>query len=162
MQIISLKFKDVMSNNMPIEKKDISKKTISYKTLVNPKLLCELRDKILEKIVMQKKYKDPDYSAKQLAAELNTNTRYISAVCTLMFNSNYKTFINKLRIEEAMGILKDRKFKDMNAEEIGFLVGFASRQSFYNSFSEVNGMTPRTYRTKYLNKVGQRKQKEND
>lgn len=151
-----------MSNNKTIEKKEILNKTPSYKTLVNPKLLCELRDKILEIIVMQKKYKDPDYSAKKLAAELNTNTRYISAVCNLIFNSNYKTFVNKLRIEEAMSILKDRNFKDMNAEEIGYLVGFSNRQSFYNSFSEMNALTPRAYRTKYLNKTIQRKQKENE
>ena len=39
-------------------------------------LADELYDKILNIVVVQKKYKDPNYSAKDLAKELKTNTRY--------------------------------------------------------------------------------------
>ena len=49
------------------EKKE---KEAAYRTLVNPQLMDEMKEKILEIIVMKKKYKDKDYSAKKLAEEL--------------------------------------------------------------------------------------------
>lgn len=53
------------------EKKE---KDAAYRTLVNPKLMDELERRINDIIIIQKKYRDKDYSAKQLAEDLNTNT----------------------------------------------------------------------------------------
>ena len=82
-------------------------KEATYRTLVNPQLMDELKGKILNVIVMQKKYKDKDYSAKKLAEDLGTNTRYISAVVNVQFHMNYTSFVNKFRIEEAMTLMVD-------------------------------------------------------
>ena len=41
-------------------------KEAAYRSLVSPKLMDEMKEKILNIIVMQKKYKDKDYSAKNL------------------------------------------------------------------------------------------------
>jgi len=40
-------------------------------------------------------------------------------------------------------------FAEWNAEDIGLHCGFASRQSFYNAFNRVWGITPRQYRLRY-------------
>ena len=48
------------------EKKD---KKAAYRSLIRAELADELYDKILNIIVVQKKYKDPNYSAKDLARE---------------------------------------------------------------------------------------------
>ena len=125
-------------------------KEASYRSLVNPKLMDEMKDKILNIIVMQKKYKDKDYSAKKLAEDLGTNTRYISAVVNVRFHMNYTSFVNKFRIEEAMAILVDRRYQDLNIEEVSDMVGFANRQSFYASFFKIMNMTPREYRLQHL------------
>ena len=110
------------------------------------------KEKILEIILIQKKYKDKDYSAKKLAEELGTNTRYISAVVNVRFHMNYTSFVNKYRIEEAMTLLVDRRFKDLNMEDISDMVGFSNRQSFYASFFKLNGCTPRDYKLRHLKK----------
>jgi YesN/AraC family two-component response regulator len=110
----------------------------------------EMKEKILNIIVMQKKYKDKDYSAKKLAEDLGTNTRYISAVVNVRFHMNYTSFVNKFRIEEAMAILVDRRYQDLRMEEVSDMVGFANRQSFYASFYKIMNMTPREYRIKHL------------
>ena len=110
----------------------------------------EMKEKILNIIVMQKKYKDKDYSAKKLAEDLGTNTRYISAVVNVRFHMNYTSFVNKFRIEEAMAILVDRRYQDLRMEEVSDMVGFANRQSFYASFYKIMNMTPREYRLKHL------------
>ena len=101
-------------------------------------------------VVMQKKYRDKDYSAKKLAEDLGTNTRYISAVVNVRFHMNYTSFVNKYRIDEAMTILVDKRYQDLRMEEVSDMVGFANRQSFYASFYKIMGVTPREYRLTHL------------
>ena len=125
-------------------------KNAAYRTLVNPKLMDELKERILNIILIQKNYKDKNYSAKQLASDLGTNTRYISAVVNVRFHMNYTTFVNKFRIEEAMALLVDRRYCDLNMEDVCDMVGFSNRQSFYAAFYKFNGTTPREYRLKHL------------
>ena len=101
-------------------------------------------------IVMQKKYRDKDYSAKKLAEDLGTNTRYISAVVNVRFHMNYTSFVNKYRIDEALSLLVDKRDQDLRMEEVSDMVGFSNRQSFYASFYRLVGMTPRDYRLQHL------------
>ena len=129
------------------EKKE---KEAVYRSLVSPKLMDEMKEKILNIIVMQKKYEDKDYSAKKLAEDLGTNTRYISAVVNVRFHMNYTSFVNKYRIEEAMSILVDKRYQNLRMEEVSDMVGFANRQSFYASFYKQMRMTPREYRLQHL------------
>ena len=128
------------------EKKE---KEAYYRSLVSPKLMDEMKERILEVIVMQKKYKDKNYSAKRLAEDLGTNTRYVSAVVNVRFHMNYTSFINKYRIEEAMSILTDKRYQDLRIEEVSDMVGFANRQSFYASFFKFTGITPKEYRLQH-------------
>ena len=125
-------------------------KEAHYRSLVSPKMMDEMKEKILSVIVMQKRYKDKDYSAKKLAEDLGTNTRYISAVVNVRFHMNYTSFINKFRIEEAMAILTDRRYQDLRMEQVSDMVGFANRQSFYAAFYKLTGITPRQYRLQHM------------
>ena len=127
-----------------------------YRSLVSPKLMDEMKEKILRIIVMEKKYKDKDYSAKKLAEDLGTNTRYISAVVNVRFHMNYTSFVNKFRIEEAMTILVDRRYQNLRMEEVSDMVGFANRQSFYASFFKLMNMTPRDYRIQHTKQFAQK------
>ena len=130
-----------------IEKKE---KEAAYRSLVSPKMMDEMQEKILNIIVMQKKFRDKDYSAKKLAEELGTNTRYISAVVNVRFHMNYTSFVNKCRIEDAMTILVDKRYQNLRMEEVSDMVGFSNRQSFYASFFRMVGITPREYRMQHL------------
>ncbi len=121
----------------------------TYRQLVSPALMDDLKEKILDLVAMQKKYKDKNYSAKKLATDLGTNTRYVSAVVNVRFHMNYTSFVNKYRIEEAMSILTDKRYQDLRIEEVSDMVGFANRQSFYASFYKLMGITPREYRQQH-------------
>lgn len=132
---------------------EIKQKEALYRSLVSPTLMDELKDKILQKILFEKKYKEKDYSAKQLAEDLGTNTRYISAVVNVKFHMNYTSFINKYRVEEAMTLLADKRYANLTVEQISDMVGFSNRQSFYASFYRILGITPRDYRMQHLVKV---------
>ena len=135
---------------------DKKEREAAYRSLISPTLMDELKEKILNVIVMQKKYKDKDYSAKKLALDLGTNTRYISAVVNVKFHMNYTSFVNKYRIEEAMSILVDKRYQDLRIEEVSDMVGFSNRQSFYASFYRLIGITPREYRIKHTTLLNER------
>lgn len=134
-------------------------KDAAYRNLVNPELMDRLESQILDIIVKQKKYLDKDYSAKQLAADLGTNSRYISAVINVRFKMNYTSFVNKQRIKDAMVLLAGKENKNLNMEEISDMVGFANRQSFYASFYRINQITPREYKLKEFAKRAERLKK---
>lgn len=142
MQVQNLK---AMSKYNISEKKD---KDASYRMQLRPELVDELYEKIQQKLVFDKKYRDPDYSARQLAIDLDTNTRYISAVINLRFQQNYSCLVNDLRIRDALYLLIDNRYMDRTIEDIGKMVGFANRQSFYAAFYRVKGITPKEYRKK--------------
>ena len=93
----------------------------SYQESINPDILDELHTKILNILLIQRKFMDKDYSAKKLAQDLNTNSRYVSAVCNVKFHMNYATLINKYRIDEAMSILIDRRYLKLNMEDVAYI-----------------------------------------
>ena len=127
-----------------------SHKVPAYRSKISSKTFDILKDKIINVLVVGKKYKEHDFSAKKLAEELGTNTRYVSLVLSVRYHANYSAFVNRLRIEEAMAMLLDRRYASLKIEEISDIVGFANRQSFYRAFCLINKMTPRAYQEKYM------------
>lgn len=136
-----------MSKYNITERKDIS---TTYQSTISPDVLDRLHTQILDKLLIHKKFMDPSYTAKELAKDLNTNTRYVSAVCNLKFHTNYSMLVNKYRIDEAMSILVDRRYLGLTMEEVAGKVGFTNRQSFYGAFYRMKGCTPRDYKIGYL------------
>ncbi len=129
--------------------RDKEEKNAAYRSLIRAELADELYERILNIIIIEKRYRDKSFSAKELAKELNTNTRYISAVINSRFNTNFSCLVNEYRIKEAQHKLADKRFQEKTIEEIGNMVGFANRQSFYASFYRVVGETPNNYRKKH-------------
>ena len=134
----------------PYNIREKQEKNAAYRSLIRAELADELYEKILNIIIIDKRYRNKDFSAKELAKELETNTRYISAVINSRFNTNFSCLINEYRIKEAQHKLTDKRFQEMTIEEIGSLVGFANRQSFYASFYRVMGETPNNYRRRHM------------
>ena len=104
-----------------MSKYNISEKTPKqafYRTQVNATLMDELKEKILDIILI----------------------RHVKV------HMNYTSFVNKFRIEEAMSLLADKRYASCNMEEISDMIGFSNRQSFYASFYKLTGMTPKQYK----------------
>jgi AraC-like DNA-binding protein len=132
-----------------------------YRTMLNSKMVEELYQRIMAKFIVEKKYRDPDYSAQKLATELGTNTRYISAVVNLRYQDNYSQMVNEFRIKDAMYLLKDKHAQKMTMQEVATSVGFANRQSFYAAFYKRTGLSPKEFRRQNVkeldSKMAQRK-----
>lgn len=125
-------------------------RTAAYRSTVSPEVMDELQKKVIQKIVVEKRYRDRTYSARQLAQDLGTNTRYISAVVNNRFHKNYTELVNSYRVEEAMTLMVDKRYEKTNIEDISTMVGFSNRQSFYAAFYRFVGKTPRQYRVEEL------------
>lgn len=122
------------------------KREATYITTLSTHLVENIYEKIMLKFVVEKKYRDPNYTAVQLAEEIGYNTRYISAVVHLRYRDNFSQLINDFRIKEAMYMLTDKHFADLNMEEIAHSTGFANRQCFYSAFFRKTNTTPTEYR----------------
>ena len=122
------------------------KKEASYIGALSTSLVEEIYEKILLKFVVEKKYRDPEYTAAKLAEEIGCNARYISAVVHLRYRDNFSQLINDFRIKEAMYMITDKHFADLKMEDVARATGFANRQCFYSAFFRKNGMTPLEYR----------------
>lgn len=86
---------------------------------------------------------NPNYTAKRLAENLGIDTRVLSNVFSKGMGTTFPKYLNKLRIEKAMRLLK--KDKKATMEEIGIQCGFKNRMSFYANFHKVLGITPKEY-----------------
>jgi len=139
-----------VSEKRPYNLRERKIKDAPYRNMIRAELADELYDKIMNIIVLQKKYKDPNYSAKDLAKEIKTNTRYLSAVINSRFGMNYSCLVNEYRIKDALHMLIDKRYAEKNVEEISTMVGFANRQSFYAAFYKNVGETPNNYRRRKL------------
>lgn len=134
------------------------KKEASYIGALSTSLVEEIYEKILLKFVVEKKYRDPEYTAAKMAEEIGCNARYISAVVHLRYRDNFSQLINEFRIKEAMYMITDKHFADLKMEDVARATGFANRQCFYSAFFRKNGMTPLEYRAQ--NAIPKRVKKE--
>lgn len=117
-----------------------------YSKRVSQHIKRDVKQRIVEIVVEQKKYLVKGFSAVQLAEETGVDVRYISATIHSEFKMNYATFVNKYRVKEAARILRRINSKSLTTEEVGDMVGFSNRQSFYSAFISVWSMTPFEYR----------------
>ena len=132
------------------EKKE---KVASYRTQVRPEVIDEIYEQILRKMIVEKKYRDPNYTAKKLAEEIQTNTRYISAAVSLRFQMNYAELVAGYRIRDAVSMLQDKRNKNLTMGEVATACGFANRQSFYAAFFHLQGKIPKQYQAEFLAKL---------
>ena len=148
---------------LPYNLREKREKDAAYRSMIRAELADELYQKIVDIVIVKKKYKDPNFSSRDLAKMLKTNTRYLSAVVNSRFNMNFSCLVNEYRIKDALRLLADKKHAEKNVEEISAMVGFANRQSFYAAFYRIIGETPNGYRKNALSaKTKKKKDDSND
>lgn len=121
----------------------------AYSKRINRKTLEMIRKGVHNYIIVGRRYRDINYTAKRLAEDIHTNTRYVSAAIRLHYGCNFAELVNKLRVDEAKRMIGDAECT-MTIEDISYSAGFANRQSFYTAFTKYVGMTPKEYRQQLL------------
>ena len=101
-------------------------------------------------LIKSRKYRDPDYSATRLAEDLGVEGYKLSRIIKKEYGSSYSDIVLSLRVADAKRHLANPKKAGMTVDEIGILVGFKNRVSFFIAFRKFTGETPEEYRRKAL------------
>lgn len=86
---------------------------------------------------------NPSLSVKNLAAELNCTADYLSALFKEQIGENLLHYINRLRIEQAKGLLEKTQ---MTAAEIAYAVGYRTPSHFSRVFRKYTAQAPGEFR----------------
>ena len=95
----------------------------------------------------EKPYLNPKLRVDEVAEKLNTSQKAIALALKTYNNSNFNSFTNTFRIEEARKRLEDASYNNYKIDAIGSDCGFGSKQSFYSAFEQVTGLKPGYYRS---------------
>ena len=104
--------------------------------------------KELQRIEDEKMYLDPMLSLVSLAEKLNTNRTYLSNSIHKYHNQNFADFINTLRIQHAIELMKEGGH-NVNIKDVAISSGYNHLQSFYRNFATIMQMTPKTWLAKH-------------
>ena len=118
---------------------------------LSDELLTQLALK-LERIMIEKKpYLSNDLKLDDLAQNLSVSRHHLSQIINQKYNLGFYDYINKFRIKEAKKLIKIDS--NSGVTEIGYIVGFNNRVSFYKAFKKFAYCTPTEYRE--LQKISQ-------
>jgi AraC-type DNA-binding domain-containing proteins len=84
-------------------------------------------------------FQDADLNLDVISKQTGYSKRIISEHISSQFQCNVKTYINQIRINEALRLLKET---DLNISEIAYKVGFSSPSNFNRVFKNLTGKTP--------------------
>ena len=100
-------------------------------------------------------YNNKGMSLSFLAGELNTNTKYLSYVINQHKSADFKTYINRLRINYIVDkLINDEKYRQYKISILADECGFSSHSKFAAVFKAVTDFSPSSY-IKYLDAENQ-------
>jgi len=103
------------------------------------KLCLALRDLLLK----DKIYRDETLSRDSLIERLGINRYDLEEAFMFCFNTQYADYINLLRINDSIVLLKE---SDLSMEEISEKIGYGTVRTFQMQFRKKYDMSPREYR----------------
>ncbi|WP_426277869.1 helix-turn-helix domain-containing protein [Chryseobacterium sp. S-02] len=97
----------------------------------------------LKSFEQSEKFLKKDLTVGSLAAQLNTNTKYLSEIIKSRGGQNFNNYINSLRINYIVHKLyNEPKYREYKISYLAEECGYASSQVFVIAFKKINGLTP--------------------
>ncbi len=127
---------------------DINSQVIktTKKLTLNADRFIEIDDRIKR----EKLFVNPMISLKSIGQLFNLSEGYISQLINNHTKTNFSTYINALRVEEAKGMLINPKYSNYTIISIALEAGFNSKSAFYTSFKQITGVSPSQYKAQNI------------
>ncbi|RYU82459.1 helix-turn-helix domain-containing protein [Hymenobacter persicinus] len=93
-------------------------------------------------LATERPYLAPELTLGELAAQLRTNTSWLSRVINAGCGQNFNDFINEYRVQEAERRLRDPQFRHYTLLAVALESGFNSKSTFNRVFKKLRGLTP--------------------
>jgi AraC-like DNA-binding protein len=139
------KFEELMlqkTNSGPEPQNFTPEKEETKKPDINPEVVSSIL-KQLEKFEANKKFLQKDLTLVNLAANFSTNTNYLSKVIGHYREKNYISYLNDLRIDYIVEVLKtDSKIRNYTIKALAEEAGFSTAQHFSKAFYARTGIYP--------------------
>lgn len=135
-EVFSIKEQYYINAENSKKEKEISLKTDSNNSS------DELKSKLIFEMSMNKLYKDPNLNIAKLSETLNVKTHVLSKLINEEFNSNFRDYINKYRVNEFIELAISEKYKNYTFIALGYEVGFNSKSTFNLAFKKNTGLSP--------------------
>lgn len=99
-------------------------------------------NKVKVALEQDKLFLRPELSLIYLSRVVGTNTVYLSQAINLLAGCNFKTLVNRYRIEH---VCQEAEKTNRDVEDIAHDYSFWSRSTLYDVFKTHTGLTPRQY-----------------
>lgn len=86
-----------------------------------------------------------DFSLKDLAKMVDSNTTYVSRIINEDYGMTFANLLGNRRVREACRRINDDRYANITIEAIANNVGFKSRTAFLNAFKREVGISPSEY-----------------
>lgn len=108
-------------------------------------------EKFIEVLETNKLFLNPDLDQNTIIKHIGTNKKYLYEAINKHSDLNFRSLINRYRIDEAKKIIENKiaKNKEINFSTIFSECGFNSNSSFYRTFKTMTGITPNEYAIEY-------------
>ena len=106
-----------------------------------------LKDKL--KVLMEEKqrFRDKKLRLADVAAELGTNTTYLSSTFSTEMQTTYPAFVTSYRISYAQDLMLNNP--SMNLSRVAEESGFSNERNFLRTFKATCGVTPSEWKQQH-------------
>lgn len=115
-------------------------------TKLNDVVLQRCNVKVYHIIIENKAYLDADFKMTDLASKTKISRYYLAQYFNVVYQMNFREYINKLRIEHVVEYIEYHQAKEeLSVHDLFLESAFNSKTSFFKSFKQVLGCTPFEY-----------------
>jgi two-component system response regulator YesN len=100
---------------------------------------------------LEDNFKDPMLCQSSVATQFKLNPQYLSRFFKEQTGESFSSYLEKLRMDQALTILKDEKNHD-TLREVAEKSGYLSWNSFYKAFKRIHSISPGEFRKNALNR----------
>jgi AraC-like DNA-binding protein len=132
----------------PATTQEVHFEDISFEEVLPQQDLGDLeawKAKVLNEVVTNKAYANPELTLTDLARQLDTNSSYLSKVINTGFGQNFNDFINYYRVEEVKQQLQSERAGQVTIMSIAYDAGFNSKATFNRAFKKFTGKNPKDF-----------------
>lgn len=94
-------------------------------------------------------YLQSECNLASMAKLTNIPAHHISFFFREVKHQSFNDYRNSWRVEHAKNLILEGRYNDLSIEGIGALSGFSSRNTFYNAFKKIEGISPGSYAAKF-------------
>lgn len=135
---------DEMIIKMKLSQINLTQKSFAKVFELNSDESKKIIEAINELMISQSLYKTPGIKLEHIAKKIHLPVKKLSFVINQHTGHDFSYYVNKLRIEEAKRILKERKNYE-KIEDVYLQLGYYTRSTFNRAFNTIEGITPTEY-----------------